>query len=75
MGSIFSPKPSPPPALPPPPPPPPPVDPSESPEAIAAGKRQKAAALKAKGRKSTVLTGGTGLTTVAPTVKKSLLGE
>lgn len=75
MGAIFSPPRAPAPAPPPPvytPPPMPTVDDSEVKEAE---EKRKRAATLAKGRASTILTGGLGLTDQATTSQKTLLGQ
>ncbi len=69
MGGLISPKR---PKAPPPPPPPPEKDDSEV-QAAAAAERERQR--KARGRASTILTGGEGLTTNASTARKQLLGE
>ncbi len=51
----------------------PPTD--KSAEVQAAAERQRKAAGLAKGRESTLLTGGLGDTSIAPVVRKTLLGE
>jgi|AntAceMinimDraft_6_1070360.scaffolds.fasta_scaffold05616_4 hypothetical protein len=67
MSAVFSKPPAP---LPPAPPPPTPEDP----EVEAARKRAHRAALNARGRAATILTGGQGLTGDTPANKKTLLG-
>lgn len=74
--AIFGggPKPSPPPPMPVIQPLPiPPTD--KTAEVQAAAERQRKATALAKGRESTLLTGGLGDTSVAPVVRKTLLGE
>ena len=69
MGGLFgSSKPAP---LPPPPPPPKREDPSVK----AAAEKERKRMLAKKGRKSTMLTGGLGVTEDAPVEKTSLLGQ
>lgn len=66
-----------PPATAPAPPPPAPVvrDYGAEAAAEAAAEKQRKAAAVAVGRQSTVLTGGMGDTSTAPTTKRTLLGE
>jgi hypothetical protein len=52
-----------------------PVDPEAKAQADEAAYRQKRAAARAKGRASTLLTGGAGVETPAPTLRKQLLGD
>ncbi len=60
----------------PPPPPPPPPPPTRDDSAVEEARRkQLEAARKARGRASTILTGGMGDESPAPVAKKSLLGE
>lgn len=67
MSAIFAKPPAPLPTAPPPPTP-------EDPAVEAARKRAQRAALNAKGRAATILTGGQGLTGDTPATKKTLLG-
>lgn len=67
--SFFAPSPP----SPPPPPPPPPT--REDPAVEEARRRILAATRRAKGRASTILTGGQGDTADAPVERKTLLGE
>ncbi len=67
--SFFAPSPP----SPPPPPPPPPT--REDPAVEEARRRALAANRRAKGRASTILTGGEGDASTPPIERKSLLGE
>ena len=59
----------------PPPPPEPVITPTKvDPEVTEAGEREKKRGRLARGRKSTILTGGQGVTGEAPVEKKTLLG-
>ena len=69
MSGLFS-SPSPPP--PPPPPPPPERDDAAVQEAALQERLRRA---RARGRSANILTSGQGLTGVAPTARKRLLGE
>ena len=69
MGGFIS---GPKPQAPPPPPPPPERDDSAVQDAARAERRRQAGA---KGRASTILTSGQGVTEDTPVVKKTLLGE
>ncbi|MFN0043572.1 MAG: hypothetical protein ACKVSF_10230 [Alphaproteobacteria bacterium] len=60
---------------PPPPPPLPPLPSREDPAIEEARRRQLVAARRAKGRASTILTGGAGDPSDAPVQRKTLLGE
>jgi hypothetical protein len=71
MMGLFS-APSPPP---PPPPPPIPPDPPIKPIDTKEPERVKKAAAKKRGLSQANVTGGMGLTTAAPTTKKTLLGQ
>lgn len=70
MGALFS-SPAKPKAPPPPPPPPKREDPAVQQAASDALKRRRLA----RGRASTILTGGRGVTGAAPSARKKLLGE
>ncbi len=56
-------------------PPPPPAPSREDPAVEEARRRQAIAARQARGRASTILTGGEGDASPAPAVRKALLGE
>ena len=65
-----------PPSLPPPPPiPPVPPDPPIKPKEIKEGERVEKQASRKRGLRQANVTGGLGLTTEAPTTKKTLLGQ
>ena len=69
MSAIFS------PPKPTPLPPPPPVPQRADPAVLEAAERSRLAAVRARGRAATILTGARGLTGDAPAVRKTLLGD